>query len=131
MGRHLARFVVRKAEAGRATRTRLLVRKAKRYIDRNYGKKSLTLERIAEFCSVTPSYISTVFKKDMGLSLVEYITEFRLKKAKELMDRNPEIAIMDAAERVGYGDAYYFSKCFRRLYGLSPSAYLRGKFTGE
>jgi two-component system response regulator YesN len=127
----LFRAIFQRVEANRAGRTTMLVRKAKKYIERNYGRSSLGLDHIAEYCGVTPSYASTVFKKEMGLSVVEYLTEYRLKKAKEIMDRDPLHPIMDVAEDVGYQDAYYFSKCFRRIFGISPSLYLGSKNSGE
>jgi len=117
----------RKIDLSVRSRTRQVVQKAKLYIERNYGRSFVTLELAAEHLSVTATYLSTIFKKELGISLIQYLTEFRLKKAKELMDADPLLPIMDVAGRVGYSDPYYFSKCFRKHYGLSPSAYLRRK----
>ncbi len=121
--------VQRKIDLTARTRTRQVVQKAKLYIERNYGRSFVTLEQAAEHLSVTATYLSTIFKKELGISLIQYLTEFRLKKAKELMDADPLLPIMDVAGRVGYSDPYYFSKCFRKHFGLSPSAYLRRKAT--
>ena len=114
-------------EIGKASKTQLVVRKAKQYIERNYSKRFVTLERIAETVSVSPSYLSSVFKKELGVSVIEFLTDYRLKAAKKIMDKAPLEPIMQIAERVGYSDPYYFSKCFRRQFGVSPSAYLRSK----
>lgn len=109
------------------TRTHLVVKKAKLFIERNYARKSLTLEQIAENTEVTASYVSSIFKKEMGLSVIEYLTDIRLEAAKKLMDADPLITIIEVADRVGYSDPYYFSKCFRKRFGLAPTVYLRRK----
>jgi len=108
-------------------RTRFIVQRAKEFMERNYAKKSLTLEQIADVVNVAPNYLSTVFKKELRVSVIEYLTSYRLKKAKELLDEDPLLTITEVAEKVGYMDPYYFSKCFRKQYGLAPSFYLRRK----
>ena len=124
---HVISALFEAKETGKVSRTQLVVRKAKLYIEKNYVKKFVTLERIAESVSVSPSYLSSIFKKELGVSVVEYITDFRLKAAKGIMDGEPLLPVMQVAERVGYSDPYYFSKCFRKHFGVSPSSYLRGK----
>ncbi len=114
-------------DSGKTSKTQLVVRKAKLFIERNYTRKFITLERIAESVSVSPSYLSSVFKKELGFSVIEFLTDYRLRAAKGLMDKEPLEPIMEIAERVGYSDPYYFSKCFRKQFGVSPSDYLRSK----
>ena len=125
----LIRAIQSKIDLSIRTRTHQVVRKAKLFIERNYARSYITLEQIAEHLSVTASYLSTIFKKELGVSVISYLTEVRLKKAKEIMDSKPLLPIMDVAAQVGYSDPYYFSKCFRKHYGLSPSSYLRRKET--
>ena len=108
-------------------RTHMVVKKAKLFIEKNYARKNTTLEQIAENAAVTPSYISTIFKKELGLSVIEYLTNIRLEAAKKIMDADPLAVIVDVATRVGYSDPYYFSKCFKKRYGSAPTAYLRKK----
>ncbi len=110
-----------------SNRTRFIVQRAKRFIEQNYSKKSLTLEQIADVVNVAPNYLSTVFKQELKVSVIEYLTSYRLKKAKDLLDEDPLLSITEVADRVGYMDPYYFSKCFRKQYGLAPSPYLRRK----
>lgn len=109
------------------TRTHLVVKKAKLYIEKNYARRGITLEHVAENAAVTASYISTVFKKEMGISVIEYLTNVRLEAAKKLMDADPLTTIVEVSDRSGYSDPYYFSKCFRKRYGLAPSVYLHKK----
>lgn len=108
-------------------RTQFIVQKAKEFIERNYAKKSLTLEQIADVVNVAPNYLSTVFKKKLKVSVIEYLTSYRLKKAKDLLDEDPLLTITEVSDKVGYMDPYYFSKCFRKQYGLAPSFYIRNK----
>ncbi len=126
----LAELIERSAAAGDSSgqsRTRLVVKKAKSFIERNFQRKHLTLESIAEQAAVGPSYLSSVFKKELGVSVIEYLTDTRLDAAKALMDADPLTAIIAVAERVGYSDPYYFSKCFRKRFGAAPTVYLRKK----
>ena len=109
-----------------SSRTRMIVQKAKEYIERNYRDDSLSLDRIADHISVTPSYISGVFKKQLGVSIISYLTDFRIRKAMELMERDPLLSVGEVAEAVGYADAFYFSRVFRKQAGISPSIYARG-----
>jgi len=109
------------------TRTGMVAKKAKVFIERNYSRRSLTLEQAAEHVAVSPSYLSSIFKKELGVSVIEYLTNTRLDAAKRSMDADPLLTIIEVSERVGYSDPYYFSKCFRRRFGSAPTAYLRRK----
>ncbi|MGA2547364.1 MAG: AraC family transcriptional regulator [Rectinemataceae bacterium] len=110
----------------RCERGRYLVRRAEDYIDRNLGNDRLSLGGIAEHLAVTPSHFSSVFKKISGMSLVGYLTSRRMEKARSLLVSVPSARIADVAEMVGYADPYYFSKCFRKHFGLPPSLFQRG-----
>jgi AraC-like DNA-binding protein/ligand-binding sensor protein len=92
-----------------------------KYIQSNY-KKNLTLDEIAEHVYLSTSYASRVFKKVQGVSIVEYISQVRIEKAKQLL-ANPHYQIEEIAENVGYADAGYFTKVFRKYEGVTPSKY--------
>ena len=109
------------------TKTQMLAMRAKRYIESHYSEKSLCLDSISTHVEVTPSYISGVFKKVLGVSIVKYMTDYRIKKAKWFMDCDPLMPISEVSEAVGYSDAFYFSKVFTKQVGIAPSVYLRGK----
>jgi two-component system response regulator YesN len=111
----------------RRSATSKVVEKAKNYIEENYNRNDLTLDEIASNIFINSSYLSKVFKKELGYSVIEYLTMFRLKKAKEIIDSNANIQLHDIAERIGYSDPYYFSKCFKKSFGLPPSKYLETK----
>lgn len=95
--------------------------KAKNYIMANY-MKDIGVEDLATKLGLERSYFSTLFKKHIGKSPQEYLVEFRLMKAAELMvmyDYRPG----EAAVNVGYADIYNFSKMFKKKFGISPTAY--------
>ena len=64
----------------------------------------------------------TMFKNETGRTLNQYITEFRMARAKDLLD-DPRNKIVEVAGQVGYNDSNYFSKTFRKTFGMSPSEY--------
>lgn len=66
--------------------------------------------------------MARLFKKQTGKSIVNYITEYRIEKAKELLD-SPDIPIGIVASKVGYGNYSYFSKLFKDVTGYTPNEY--------
>lgn len=92
------------------------------YIGRHYQEENMTVGSISEHTHLTPAYLSVVFKKATGKTLVRYINEYRMEKSKELL-QNKKLKISDIAARVGCGDSNYFTKIFRRTCGLTPSEY--------
>lgn len=96
-----------------------MVEKACLYIRDHYMDAEMTQTRIAEAISVSPSYLSGIFKKTMGVSMVQYLTMVRMEQARELLLESEE-DVKAVAEMVGYHDEYYFSRCFKKQYGLSP-----------
>lgn len=90
------------------------------YFERNYSEK-ISLDRIAENMYLSPFYISKIFKSETGDTPIRYLINIRLEKAKELLENESESSIQEIAGRVGYEDAYHFSKLFKKRYGLSPS----------
>lgn len=103
------------------------VRKTCRYIKEHYSDKELSLNSVANELYLNASYLSSIFSKETGLTLVEYINRLRLKEAKAMIDRNPEVLVRDVADRVGYNNEYYFIRCFKKQYGLPPKAYVKLK----
>lgn len=90
------------------------------YLDEHYAEK-ISLDQIAENMYLSPFYISKIFKSEIGESPIHYLIRIRLEKARELLEKKPELSISDVAERVGYEDVYHFSKLFKKTYGVSPS----------
>ncbi|OPA80804.1 hypothetical protein BVG16_00140 [Paenibacillus selenitireducens] len=99
-----------------------LVEKAKQYIDEHFASE-LDLERIAKSIYINPSYLSRIFKIETGFTVVEYLTKCRMVKAKELMESGCK-NLYFVAEMVGYNDAQYFSKCFKKHFSVPPSKFI-------
>ena len=93
------------------------------HIRKNYCSSSLSLKELAEAAHSTPAYVSSLFKKEIGVSVTEYITSSRMKLAAKLLLQNPDLNLVSVSERVGYEDPYYFSRCFKKQYGVPPSKY--------
>ena len=98
-----------------------------RYIRENYGKK-LTLDEIADSVYWSKSYLSKVFKDEMGQTITAYISGVRIEKSKALL-RDTQLPLVEVASMVGFDDQSYFTKTFRKLTGLSPGKYreMRGR----
>lgn len=94
------------------------------YINNNYHLP-ITLQKVARIVGISEAYFSTLFKKEIGLSFTDYLTELRMKKAKQLLE-DPAIYIYEVGEYVGYSDPNYFGKVFKKYTGLSPEAYRKG-----
>jgi len=94
----------------------------KEFIHQNYMKDSLSVKTISDHVYLSSSYVCTIFKTETGQTLNQYITEYRITKAKLLLE-DLRYKITDVSYRVGYTDGNYFGKSFKKLVGLSPSEY--------
>lgn len=103
------------------TKTRDLVAAAKDYINNNYTAK-ITLSDISQYLYVNSSYLSRVFKERTGQSITEYINQFKMEKAENLLQFTT-IPIAHIAYHLGFSDPNYFTRIFKQVTGLSPSEY--------
>ena len=97
------------------------ITEAKHYIQQHY-QEALRLEDVSTAVGFNATYFSTLFKKETGQNFMDYLTELRISKAKELLC-GEELSVQDVAEQVGYRDLKYFSRLFKKLTGVSPSDY--------
>lgn len=104
-----------------------IIRKSVDYIRRNFAKK-ITLEDVASFVYLSPSYFSKVFKDEMELNFNAYLNKIRIEKSKQLL-ANDTVKLVDVSGLVGFEDQSYFSKVFKKLTGQTPGKYResRGK----
>lgn len=106
--------------------TNLMTEKAKHYIEEHYSESNLSVEDLCNHLNVSATYFSVMFKKEIGMSFVSYLTKVRLEHAIELLN-NTEDKSYIIAEKVGYTEANYFSYVFKKQYGVSPSKYRTNK----
>ena len=100
---------------------------AKNFIETNYSSE-INVEMIAKHLNLNRSYLSTIFKRYMGKSPKQYIINYRLNKAAELIVVY-NYKTKEAAEICGYPDRHNFSKIFRSRYGVSPMKYKQGELS--
>lgn len=98
-----------------------LIDNAKRIIEANYAG-DISLEHVARHVHLSPAYLSELFKKETGMSFVDYKTVVRIENAKRLLDSTPG-NISDISEKVGYSDPKYFSKLFKKITGKTVYEY--------
>ncbi len=98
------------------------ISKAKEFINRNYSEPGISLNSVASYVNISPSYFSSLFSQETGETFIEYLTKLRIKKAKELLKttlkRTSEIAY-----NVGYNDHHYFSYIFKKWEGITPKEF--------
>ena len=82
----------------------------------------LSLNEVAGQANLSPSHFSTVFSQETGQTFKQYLTEVRIKRAKELL-RSSTLRSFEIAYQIGYSDPHYFSYVFRKHTGLSPKEY--------
>lgn len=109
----------RACEGQRDSKETNLVEVAKQYMEKEYGDPDISLEKVAGRVGLTPTYFSSLFKKETGESFVEYLTKVRMEEAiRRLKDTDEKIYVI--AEKTGYPDAGYFSHVFKKRFGFSP-----------
>ena len=94
-----------------------------RYLQEHLAEE-ISLSLLAEEFHLSSQYISQLFKSEIGVGFLAYLTNIRMKQAKKLLLTTP-LSIADVAERSGYGDYRVFTKVFRKSEGITPSQYRR------
>jgi len=97
------------------------VRRLIGYMKTNYAR-NLTLNGAAGIVNMSPSYLSSMFKRETGKSFIEFLTEIRMDKAAELLTQT-ELPSYLIAEKVGYDNINYFGRAFKKEKGMSPSQF--------
>jgi two-component system response regulator YesN len=92
------------------------------FIHINYNNDALSLTMISDALNLAPAYLSSIFKRKTGISLNQYITDYRIRKAKKLLEQKC-IKVTEITNLIGYRDGNYFSKLFKKCTGMSPSEY--------
>lgn len=102
-----------------------LASRAIRYIEEHYAEP-FGLQHLAELFQSSPRQLQRLFKDHYRLGPMEYLIQVRMGQAQALL-LNTEVSIKEIAEAVGYGDFYYFSRAFKKHFGVSPLYYRRNR----
>lgn len=99
----------------------LYVRKALQYVRENlYGE--ISLSAIADALYLSPNYLSRIFRQEVGEPFIEYTIRVKMNEVKRLLEQSPQ-KVYEIAYKLNYKDVNYFSKTFKRFFGVSPSEY--------
>ncbi|MDR3123864.1 MAG: PocR ligand-binding domain-containing protein [Treponema sp.] len=96
--------------------------KAIGYISQNYAK-DLSLSAVASRVFVSEYYLSHLFRKEMNMTFSNYVCRIRIDKAKEFLKNDRQAQIQEVAGKVGFNDANYFAKIFKKTTGITPKEY--------
>ena len=92
------------------------------YIKKNYHNKALTLKIVSEYVGISETHLSGIFAKQTGRTFTEYVTHLRIEKSKRLLKAS-NLKVYEIAEIVGYANAEYFSKIFKKVTGKRPNQF--------
>ena len=99
-----------------------LIIRAKRFIMDNYANPELTLGSVAGYIGLNEKYFSSRFTKEEGMTFSNYLTEVRIRKAKELMEQT-DLKVYEISQSVGYNSVEHFTRVFKKLCHVSPGGY--------
>ncbi|SFS04405.1 response regulator transcription factor [Anaeromicropila populeti] len=102
---------------------------ATEFINKNFMDDTLSLNKVACSANVSANHFSALFSREMNKTFIEYLTELRMNKAKQLL-RCTDMRSGEIALEVGYKDSHYFSFIFKKTQGCTPSDYRNGKGGG-
>ena len=108
------------SKSGSSHRT---IRKLLEYINENYNK-DIGLIELADMVTMNPAYLSILFKDEVGMTYIKYLTQTRLNHAKELLLEGYKVT--EVSEMVGYNNYHYFCNIFKKNIGKKPNEYRGG-----
>lgn len=99
-----------------------ILKTACEYIEENYYEDDISLNTVASLVNISPTYFSAVFSQEMGQTFIEFLTETRMNKAKELLMCS-NMKTTEIGYEVGYKDSHYFSYIFKKTQHCTPKEY--------
>ncbi len=105
----------------REEKSNSIIEMSKDYICNNYNK-DISLDDVSRAVNISPYYFSKIFKEGTGENFIEYLTNIRIEKAKELLSTT-EYSMKEICTMCGYSDPNYFSRSFKKNVGVTPTEY--------
>jgi two-component system response regulator YesN len=105
-------------KAKRITYKEHAIANVQKYIQ-NHADERLTLNEVAAVFGLSPNYLSVLFKKTCGTGFSEYITQMKISRAKTML-LEQDLKVYEVADQLGFESAFYFSKVFKKVVGMSP-----------
>ena len=109
----------RNIQSKRSEKSGSVIEEAMRYIRENYNR-DISLDEVSREVNISPYYFSKLFKQETGGNFIEYLTEVRLRNARELL-KDSGLSIKEICAESGYSDPNYFSRIFKKYEGVTPS----------
>ena len=100
------------------------IKSIERYIENNFTSSELTVQKIADEFHFNASYLTRIFKENIGVSPMKYIINLRMREAVTMIKKEA-YTILQIAYALGYKNQFYFSKEFKKFYGVPPSEYIK------
>ena len=98
-----------------------IVQSIKNLVEKEY-MKDISLNYVADKVNLAPAYVSYIFKKETDQTLVKYITDIKMQKAKQLLEEG-NLKIVQIGRACGYENQSYFNRLFKNYYGVTPKQY--------
>ncbi|WP_339292586.1 helix-turn-helix domain-containing protein [Paenibacillus sp. FSL W8-0187] len=103
-----------------------LVQEVKAYIEKHYTKAELSLDYLQDKFGISGKYLSRLFKEEYGLKFVDFLIDLRIQEAKRLLTESA-LSVQEITERVGYSSPISFARTFKKITGVPPMDYRKGK----
>ena len=117
---YLTQFMEQEQQA-RGGQQHQLIQKVAAYLEEHI-QHNVTVKELAELYHLNASYLSVLFKREMGQTISDYVQDLRMKKAKSLLS-DPHIKVYEVAEQVGFQTSSYFTYLFKKHAGVTPQQY--------
>lgn len=115
-------YFIQSAKSTRLTQSSKMsdyyIQEAIHYMEQNF-QNDISIEEIAAVCGINRSYLGKIFRNSIGHSPQEFLINYRMVKATELL-KLTTLSIADIGTAVGYGNPLHFSRAFKNIYGVSP-----------
>lgn len=118
------------ADPQKEDRNRLIVDAIKEIIEKNFSDITLSLQSIASMLKMSPAYVGRIFRQYERESVGDYLTGYRLEKARELL-RDSDYTVKEIADFLGFSNPSYFITLFKKKYGATPKEYRTNMMLGR